>query len=85
MLLATSTLYSVFDEADIFPQVPTTGEVYRIGKKEQGKNRPIKAELGSAIDVDWDVLAILRTVINPKMSILGQTELRKIILHIINW
>ena len=31
----------------------TNYEVYWIGKKEQGKNRPIKVELGSAIDLDF--------------------------------
>ena len=46
----TKTVKSVFDEADIFP-VPRTCEVYRIGIKEQGKNRPIKVDLGSATDV----------------------------------
>ena len=48
----TKTVKDMFDEADIFP-VPQTGEVYRISKKEQGKNRPIKVELGSATDVDF--------------------------------
>ena len=36
----------------MFP-VPRAYEADRIGKKEQGKNRPIKVELGSANDVDF--------------------------------
>ena len=59
----TKTVKNVFDEADIFP-VPQTYEVYRIGKKEQGKKRPIKVELGSAADVDF----VLRRARNLKDS-----------------
>ena len=32
--------------------VPRTCEVYRIGRKEPGKNRPIKVELACASEVD---------------------------------
>ena len=41
----------VFDEVDIYP-LPHIHEAYRIGKKEQGKNRPIKVELESADNVE---------------------------------
>ncbi|KAL5253811.1 hypothetical protein ACHWQZ_G013549 [Mnemiopsis leidyi] len=41
----------VFDEVDIYP-LPHIHEAYRIGKKEQGKNRPIKVELENADDVE---------------------------------
>ena len=36
---------------DVFP-VPLACEVYRIGRKEPGKNRPVKVELACASEVD---------------------------------
>ena len=48
----TKTAKDVLNATDIFP-VPRPYEAYRIGKKEQGKNRPIKVELGTATDVDF--------------------------------
>ena len=41
----------ILNGTDAFP-VPRTGEVYRIGRKEPGKNRPIKVEFGCASEVD---------------------------------
>ena len=58
----TKTVKDMFDEADIFPP-PQPNQVNRIGKKEQGKNRPIKVELWSANDVDF-VLARARNLKN---------------------
>ena len=45
------TVKDVFQETHIFP-IPHMGDIYRIGKKEPGKNRPIKVELGSASEVE---------------------------------
>ncbi|KAL5264420.1 hypothetical protein ACHWQZ_G005491 [Mnemiopsis leidyi] len=47
----TKTVKEVLNDIDIYP-APHIHEAYRIGKKEQGKNRPIKVELESADDVD---------------------------------
>ncbi|KAL5256543.1 hypothetical protein ACHWQZ_G011706 [Mnemiopsis leidyi] len=47
----TKTVKEVLNDIDIYP-APHIHEAYRIGKKEQGKNMPIKVELESADDVD---------------------------------
>ena len=68
----SKTVKDVFAAVDIFP-VPRAYEAYRIGKKEQGKNRPIKAELGTATEVD-SVLGCARNLkdsVNFKHVYLG--------------
>ena len=42
----------ILNETDAFP-VPRTYEVYRIGRKEPGKNRPIKVEFACSSEVDF--------------------------------
>ena len=50
-LKVIKTVKEVLNDIDIFP-APHIQEAYRIRKREQGKNRPIKVELESADDVD---------------------------------
>ena len=47
----TKTAGDVFDDVGVFP-MPRICETYRIGKKEQGKNRPIKVVLESVDEVN---------------------------------
>ena len=48
----TKTAKDVFDDAAVFPK-PRICQTYRIGKKEQGKIRPIKVVLDNVDEVDF--------------------------------
>ena len=70
---------------DVFP-VPRTCEVYRIGRKESGKNRPVKVELACASEVD-SILMRARNLRDSKVSSMftrDRTEPERNSLHIVN-
>ena len=51
----TKIVKDVFSEMEIIP-MPRANDIYRMGKKEPGKTRPIKVEFESASDVEFALI-----------------------------